>query len=402
MITARRSVVVVGAGVAGLAAALRLQAMGCDVTVLEARSRVGGRVLSHTFEDGTVAELGGEWITSDQRSVAALAATLGLELIPTVTDFSRRDLGLDITIPPSEHERIAGLVDTAVQSLSRYDRAMVTAAEVLDHIDDGSAASTSLRLRLTGSAGLPLDRVAATELIGDFAVDDARYVRVAGGNQRLALEAARRITHLRLDTPVTGIELAADHVTVHGNSESWSTAGVVIAVPLPLVNDISMSGFDSAHISAASRALQMGVASKLIARTTAEPPFVARQHATEPWWLWTAAGGGGVPRAALTAFAGTPATARNLSTPTMWADEVQTLAPSIPISDVVTKDWGDDPWSRGCYSALGPGQGSHLTAFLGVGRIVFAGEHTLAAGSIDGAITSGTEAVARLDISGDL
>lgn len=53
------SVVVAGAGLAGLTAAYRLTRAGHSVTVLEARDRVGGRVRSVTLENGAVGELGG-------------------------------------------------------------------------------------------------------------------------------------------------------------------------------------------------------------------------------------------------------------------------------------------------------------------------------------------------------
>lgn len=52
-------VVVVGAGLAGLTAAGRLRAAGRRVVVLEARERIGGRVLDHRLPDGQAIELGG-------------------------------------------------------------------------------------------------------------------------------------------------------------------------------------------------------------------------------------------------------------------------------------------------------------------------------------------------------
>ena len=55
-------VVVIGAGLAGLAAARRLAAGGHQVTVVEARDRVGGRTEGLVLEDGTPLELGGQWL----------------------------------------------------------------------------------------------------------------------------------------------------------------------------------------------------------------------------------------------------------------------------------------------------------------------------------------------------
>jgi len=76
-------VAVVGAGLAGLVAARDLLAAGLSVLVLEARDRVGGRILNHKLKGGAVVEVGGQWVGPTQDRVLALAEELGLGLFPT-------------------------------------------------------------------------------------------------------------------------------------------------------------------------------------------------------------------------------------------------------------------------------------------------------------------------------
>ena len=76
-------VVIVGAGLAGLAAARRLTADGIDCVVLEARDRVGGRTLNHSIGDGKIVEVGGQWVGPTQTRVLELMRELGLESFPT-------------------------------------------------------------------------------------------------------------------------------------------------------------------------------------------------------------------------------------------------------------------------------------------------------------------------------
>jgi Zn-dependent alcohol dehydrogenase len=76
-------VAVVGAGLAGLAAARRLSALGASVVVVEARDRVGGRVQGHEIGGDKVVEVGGQWIGPTQDRLAALSAELGVDTFPT-------------------------------------------------------------------------------------------------------------------------------------------------------------------------------------------------------------------------------------------------------------------------------------------------------------------------------
>ena len=76
-------VAIVGAGLAGLVAARQVAAAGVRPVVIEARDRVGGRILNEEIGDGKVVELGGQWIGPTQRRIGALAAELGVDTFPT-------------------------------------------------------------------------------------------------------------------------------------------------------------------------------------------------------------------------------------------------------------------------------------------------------------------------------
>lgn len=85
-------VVVVGAGLAGLSAARNLVANGKSVVVLEARDRVGGRVLNHAIDATHIAEAGGEFVGPTQDHIIGLAKDVG------VGTFDAYDTGKNIYV----------------------------------------------------------------------------------------------------------------------------------------------------------------------------------------------------------------------------------------------------------------------------------------------------------------
>lgn len=80
------SVVVIGAGLAGLAAARRLIRLGHEVTAVEARDRVGGRTGGMVLDDGMPLELGGQWLGDGHSRMYELAEDLGLSTFRTWND----------------------------------------------------------------------------------------------------------------------------------------------------------------------------------------------------------------------------------------------------------------------------------------------------------------------------
>src|SRR5947207_3439265 len=81
--TRSADVIVVGAGLAGLTAARQIVKAGRSVIVLEARDRVGGRVLNHPLANGAYTELGGMFTGPTQDYIQALATEVGVGTFPT-------------------------------------------------------------------------------------------------------------------------------------------------------------------------------------------------------------------------------------------------------------------------------------------------------------------------------
>jgi len=76
-----KSVIVIGAGISGLAAAYKLKQNGVSVILIEARNRVGGRIFTHKFDEpGLTCELGAEWVGASHTRLIELCDEFGLEL----------------------------------------------------------------------------------------------------------------------------------------------------------------------------------------------------------------------------------------------------------------------------------------------------------------------------------
>ena len=76
-------VLVLGAGLAGLAAGRDLLRAGADVVILEARDRVGGRVEAVALDDGRALQAGGEVFGADHSAYRELVVELGLGIEPS-------------------------------------------------------------------------------------------------------------------------------------------------------------------------------------------------------------------------------------------------------------------------------------------------------------------------------
>ncbi len=199
-----KTCVVIGAGLAGLAAAYKLKVAGWGVTVLEARDRIGGRVFSHKFA-GTdlICELGAEWVGESHERIKALCHDFNIPLQKhQFEDHLMRDgrvyrpgeWGFSPLAKAAFEKLIAGyekLTPLAKTKLDKYD--WWTYLEKIGFNGD------DLRLRdLMDSTdfGESIRHVSAFAALAEYAESSPHNemdYKMTGGNSRLAEEFAKRI-----------------------------------------------------------------------------------------------------------------------------------------------------------------------------------------------------------------
>lgn len=281
-------VAIVGAGLAGLVAARRLAAAGARPLVLEARGRVGGRLLNEEIGEGKVVEVGGQWIGPTQDRVAALAAELGVGTFPThdegrhliemagrlasyegaISD-ARFALLRDLAraVPPAalaDFEQARARLDRMARQVPLEEPWMATKAASWD----SQTFATWVRRNTRTAAARSLFEL-ATEAVwaaepGDVSLlhvlfytrsgngfnslvgtgGGAQQDRFHGGSQRLALLMAEQLgpERLRLGAPVRLIE-HGEGVRIHASRDSsWlvvSARRAIVAIPPTLAGRIA-------------------------------------------------------------------------------------------------------------------------------------------------------------------
>src|ERR1700744_3641234 len=175
-----KRVVVVGAGFAGLAAADALRARGAEVTVLEARDRVGGRVWSVPFGDGAVVERGAEFILPDYDVMRSLATRFDIPLILKRTPYGRR------TAIGAEAVGDADLEAAFERVRQGPPAGAASVGEAIPALEPAPRQDALLRTRVAITNGHPVDDLDVSVLeesastFGDF-----DNWTLAGGNMRL-------------------------------------------------------------------------------------------------------------------------------------------------------------------------------------------------------------------------
>jgi monoamine oxidase len=443
--------VVVGAGLAGLAAARLATARGARVVVLEARDRVGGRTLNHELgpaHPGKVVEVGGQWVGPTQHRLLELARELGVETFPmhvageNVVEWRgqiRRYRGTIPRISP------AVLVDTlqAQARLNRLARRVDPEAPWLApgaRELDSQTFATWIGRHLATRGGRTLMELVCQAVwacepadvsllhvlfyirsAGSFeALTDseggAQEARFVGGSQRLSERMAEELGPdvVRLGSPVRRIAWDAGGVTVEG----VRARRAILALPPTLTARID---YDP---------VLPGYRDQLVQRMPQGTVWKCQAVYDEPFWRSNGLSGSGLsdegpvrivfdnsppdgsPGVLLGFLEGdharraglTSAAARRASVLGVFGRLFgqRALAPD----QYVERSWAEEPWTRGCYGCyMTPGGWTSYGTALRppIGPIHWAGAETATIwnGYMDGAVRSGeraaAEALRRLD-----
>ena len=432
-------VLVAGAGLAGLAAARSLEDRRADVTVVEARDRVGGRVwtIRDGFRQRQFAEGGADLIESEQDVVLDLAKSLGLHPVRIF----RTGFGY---YGPDRHgklttQQLAGGMRDAMGPLrpllrdyevaeQRWDSAIArhlarqSVAEWLDR----TAAPAQVRARMRGLRGLFLadpEELSMLALVDFFATAGApgadEMYRLKEGNDRLATEMSKRLKRPpRLRTVLRGARQTNGRVSVSLEGTSGLTSAdadfLVVALPASTLRDVTFEpGLPEPQREAVSR-LRYGPATRLLVQASArfwqrpgKPRAFGTDQPTGAVWDGNEQQPG---RPGILSFLAGGSASRDLQDilrdeglsnvlqRVSWMRKRGAPAPRVLASKTIV--WEDDPWARGGYAVFDTAFDPLLRDWLArpSGRVVFAGEHTSHRGQgyMSGAIESGQRAAAEV------
>lgn len=437
-------VVVVGAGLAGLCAARHLAQNGCGVTVLEARDRIGGRVLTmRDLVPRKKVEGGGELIGANHPLWLALASEFKLALTDVSKDDNAKDL-IEIDGRKLAFDEAAALWESMEKSLQQMNAAAsqiepthpwITAgateldrksiAQWIDELDADELAKRACRIMLSSDNGQEPEKMSLLAQLAcvkgggleRFWTETEAY-RCRGGNDLLASRLADGVGSSRicLNTPVVSIDTRREEI---GGKPSPCLVGladgtsiecdhVVLAVPPSTWNHIAFSPALPPNV-----APQMGINTKYLAhvkrrfwKTDNLSQYAMSDTAVAQTWDGTDGQDEG-PQACLTAFNGGPSAAEAMKwTPTTrdekFAAILERLYPGYADNLVRARfmDWPAERWTKGGYSFPAPGQVTAIgpTLTQGIGRLHFAGEHCSYGfvGYMEGALQSGIAAARKI------
>ncbi|POG01923.1 amine oxidase [Pseudomonas putida] len=424
------SAIVVGGGLAGLTAAYELQNKGWQVTLLEAKSGMGGRSGLATSE----------WI-GNAKSQPVLNQYLDrfkLETLPA-PEFVRTP-GYLIDGEYFSGTDLATKQPATAEALKRYEKTLDDLARSIDDPLNPQANSTlfaldqmnvstwldklqlpttarqlinqQIRTRYDEPSRLSLLYFAQQNRVYRGVSDrDLRAARLPGGSPVLAQAFVKQLKTIKTSSPVTAIVQDKDGVTVKVGSTDYKADYLVLAVPLRALAKIQITpGLDTQHV-AALRGTNYGWRDQLMLKFK-QPVWESRSRMSGEifsnaglgmLWIEPALKGGAN---VVINLSGDNARLLQAFGDKQMVDQVlirlHAFYPQArgAFTGYEVKRYSVDAGTGGAYLAYGPGQISKYWRLWErpVQRITFAGEHTdaLYPGTLEGALRSGQRAASQV------
>jgi monoamine oxidase len=390
---------VIGGGVAGLVAARELGRRGLEVTVLEARDRLGGRLLRRPFAGtATPIEFGGAWFSlADMEPLAREVERYGLavasdEPATTYRWFTGGTLRDGAPLPRQEGralERAAYELGAATRRLTpglpecNVDDLDVSAARWLAALGLPPATHDFLLTWAAMYGGCDPDEVGFLALASDIAAfGNSAYAMFDGIDQHFThgtIELVDRLAddcraELRLATPIRRLDQGEDSVTAQtADGATYEAPVAVLALPINALDTIAMRPAPDPRIGRAAAAMQPCRSLKLWALAEGAPDgLLAAGWGPPLQWVAVA---DELEGAQLLVGFGYDRSAIDPDDVASVEAAIRCYAPEVRVLAVDSHDWNHDPWSRGAWGMWRPGWVSDGT--VGAlrarhGRIVYA------------------------------
>jgi|ERR1051326_2764607 monoamine oxidase len=404
-------ILIVGAGVAGLAAAGELTAAGHDVTIVEARDRIGGRVYTqHDPDCAAPIELGAEFVHGRPAALFDLIHARRLLAVEVTGGHlcyrGGRLSACDDFFPKVED--LLGKLNTAAKHRDESFEAF------LERVDEDEEIKSRASDFVEGFNAAYKDRISVHALARQQEAEESsggdRMFRMVAGYDGIVTELYRGIAHehcrLQLNTPVQRIQWRGGEVRI---DDRFRAERAIVTLPLGVLKAGSVR-FDPkpAPLGAALEALEMGSARRIVFRFRERFWDQREELATmsflhgereQSWPVWWSSAPLQTPL--LTAWAGGPKAAT--SDPDAALKTLAKLL-GMKLAEVEEQceaayfhDWSSDTWSCGAYSYVRAGglPAAHRLAEPIEDTLYFAGEHTDLTGNwgtVHGAIDSGRRA----------
>ena len=389
-------VVIVGAGMAGIAAAHRLRAADIQVVLLEARSAPGGRTRASEALSQPV-DVGASWLHGiKDHPLYDMALAMGLPHVRTDYD-SLRIHRADGAEEPLSLDAMDDF-EEALYRLGRRAGRNESVADRLHLVPEKCAQRLTEPLRdFLVSVALEEEFAASVADLAATALEEGRDMRGADAILKDGYAGLLKILlqglDVRLNCIVESVDYGSDPVTVSTRTQDYLADQVIVTVPLGVLKTDSIAfvpTLANAHQSAI-HALGMGLVNKLylefprvfwdanIQVVGYESP---RRGRWMSWYDYSAVTGAPI----FLGFCAAEAAAdmEQLDDEALVADAMQTLRTIYgknipePLGFAATR-WGQDPFARGAYSYLRVGAKSSQRKTLAApleNRLLLAGEHT--------------------------